>query len=51
MKDNFTFGATNTLGDTLTREAENMTFCGRTADHREAAIAFVERREPAFTGR
>lgn len=51
MKDNFAFGATNTLADTLTREAQNMTFCGGTADHREAALAFVEKREPQFAGR
>jgi 2-(1,2-epoxy-1,2-dihydrophenyl)acetyl-CoA isomerase len=50
MKDNFAFGATGTLGDTLTREAQNMTYCGGTADHREAAIAFVEKREPQFSG-
>jgi 2-(1,2-epoxy-1,2-dihydrophenyl)acetyl-CoA isomerase len=51
MKDNFAYGATNTLADTLTREAQNMTYCGGTADHREAALAFVEKREPNFTGR
>jgi 2-(1,2-epoxy-1,2-dihydrophenyl)acetyl-CoA isomerase len=51
MKDNFAFGATNTRGDTLTREAENMTYCGTTADHREASIAFVEKRDPRFVGR
>lgn len=51
MKDNFTYGATNTFGDTLTREAENMIASGQTADHRAAALAFVEKREPQFTGR
>ena len=51
MKDNFAFGATNTFGDTLTREAHNMTLSGGTEDHKNAARAFVEKREPVFTGR
>lgn len=51
MKDNFTFGATNTFGDTLTREAENMIASAQTQDHRNAAQAFVEKREPTFVGR
>jgi len=51
MKDNFTFGATNTFGDTLTREAANMIASGTTEDHRNAARAFVEKREPQFNGR
>lgn len=51
IKDNFTFGATNTFADTLTREAENMIASGRTEDHLNAARAFVEKREPTFQGR
>ena len=51
MKDNFTYGATNTFGDTLTREAGNMIASGKTEDHRNAARAFVEKREPEFSGR
>ena len=51
MKDNFTFGATNTFGDALTNEARNMTLSGSTEDHRNAARAFVEKREPSFQGR
>ena len=51
MKDNFTFGATNSFGDALTREAENMIASGQTEDHKAAALAFVEKREPKFAGR
>lgn len=51
MKDNFVYGETNTFADTLTREAENMVASGQTEDHRNAARAFVEKREPIFHGR
>lgn len=51
MKDNFAFGATNAFSDTLRREAENMIASGQTQDHRNAARAFVEKREPTFEGR
>jgi 2-(1,2-epoxy-1,2-dihydrophenyl)acetyl-CoA isomerase len=51
IKDNFTFGATNTFADTLTNEAKNMIASSATDDHRNAARAFVEKREPEFAGR
>lgn len=51
IKDNFAFGSVNSLGDTLTREAENMVASGATEDHKNAAAAFVEKREPTFVGR
>ncbi|HEY4668918.1 MAG TPA: enoyl-CoA hydratase [Tepidiformaceae bacterium] len=51
IKENFAFGATATFADTLTKEAENMIASGQTEDHRNAAMAFVEKREPTFRGR
>ncbi len=51
IKDNFTYGATNSFADTLQREAENMIASGKTQDHLNAARAFVEKRQPAFEGR
>jgi 2-(1,2-epoxy-1,2-dihydrophenyl)acetyl-CoA isomerase len=50
MKENFALGATSTLAELLDREAFNHTLCGFTEDHREAARAFVEKREPEFRG-
>lgn len=51
IKDNFSYGATHSFGETLTREAENMTASSQTQDHKDAARAFVEKREPQFHGR
>ena len=51
IKDNFTYGATHTFGETLQREAENMIASGKTQDHLNAARAFVEKTTPVFEGR
>lgn len=51
MKQNFAVGATSTLADALTIEAQNMVASSKTEDHRNAALAFIEKREPAFKGR
>ncbi len=51
MKENFAYGATATFADALTREADNMIASGKTEDHKNAAAAFVEKREPTFFGR
>ncbi len=42
--------ATDPLEDTLALEARLQTELGRTADHREAVEAFLEKRAPRFTG-
>jgi 2-(1,2-epoxy-1,2-dihydrophenyl)acetyl-CoA isomerase len=42
--------ATDSLEDTLALEARLQTELGRTADHREAVEAFLEKRAPRFTG-
>src|SRR5215470_2380337 len=51
MKRNFNAAESGTLKDALDLEALHHTRCGETEDHREAARAFVEKREPVFKGR
>jgi 2-(1,2-epoxy-1,2-dihydrophenyl)acetyl-CoA isomerase len=51
MKRNFNAAESGTLGELLDLEAWHHTRCGLTEDHREAARAFVEKREPVFRGR
>jgi 2-(1,2-epoxy-1,2-dihydrophenyl)acetyl-CoA isomerase len=51
MKRNFNVAETGALKDSLDLEAWHHTRCGMTEDHREAAKAFVEKREPIFRGR
>ena len=50
MKRNFNAAETGTLKDLLDLEAWHHTRCGLTEDHREAAKAFVEKRDPVFRG-
>ena len=51
MKRNMNAAETGTLGELLDLEAWHQARCGATEDHREAARAFVEKREPVFKGR
>src|SRR5512138_2626847 len=50
MKRNFNAAESGTLKDSLDLEAWHHTRTGETDDHREAARAFVEKREPTFKG-
>ncbi|MEE2890759.1 MAG: enoyl-CoA hydratase [Pseudomonadota bacterium] len=52
MKENLNRAAsTGDLEDCLDLEATHHVHCGRTEDHRNAAQAFVDKREPVFQGR
>jgi 2-(1,2-epoxy-1,2-dihydrophenyl)acetyl-CoA isomerase len=50
MKENLNRAVTVDLATALDAEAPNMIRSMSTADHREAAAAFVEKRSPVFTG-
>lgn len=51
MKQNLNLAEHAALGDCLDNEAWRHIVCMTTADHREAATAFVEKRPPRFTGK
>jgi 2-(1,2-epoxy-1,2-dihydrophenyl)acetyl-CoA isomerase len=51
MKENLNRAVDGELGECMDIEATHHVHTGFTQDHREAAKAFVERREPRFTGR
>jgi 2-(1,2-epoxy-1,2-dihydrophenyl)acetyl-CoA isomerase len=50
MKENLNRAETCDLLTLLDQEALNMSLSGSTNDHREAALAFVEKRQPSFKG-
>lgn len=50
MKENLNRATHVDLATALDAEATNMVYTMSTADHREAAAAFVEKRSPVFTG-
>jgi 2-(1,2-epoxy-1,2-dihydrophenyl)acetyl-CoA isomerase len=51
MKENLNRAMSGEVDDCLDLEATHHVHCGQTEDHREAAKAFVEKREPVFKGR
>jgi 2-(1,2-epoxy-1,2-dihydrophenyl)acetyl-CoA isomerase len=51
MKQNFNTAENCTLAQVLDLEARHQVESGRTRDHKEAARAFVEKRNPIFIGR
>ncbi|MBT9507929.1 enoyl-CoA hydratase [Rhodoferax sp.] len=51
MKENLNRAMAGEVDDCLDLEATHHIHCGQTEDHREAAQAFVEKREPVFKGR
>jgi 2-(1,2-epoxy-1,2-dihydrophenyl)acetyl-CoA isomerase len=51
MKENLNRALGGDVDDCLDLEATHHIHCGQTEDHREAARAFVEKREPVFKGR
>lgn len=51
MKENLNRAMTGELNDCLDLEATHHVHCGQTQDHREAAKAFADKREPVFNGR
>ena len=51
MKRNMNAAETGTLTDLLDLEAWHHARTGMTEDHREAARAFVDKREPRFKGK
>lgn len=51
MKENLNRAMAGDWDDCLDLEATHHVHCGQTADHKEAAKAFVEKRDPVFTGR
>lgn len=51
MKENLNRAMHGDVDDCLDLEATHHVHCGQTEDHREAAKAFAEKREPVFKGR
>ncbi|MED5540877.1 MAG: enoyl-CoA hydratase-related protein [Actinomycetota bacterium] len=51
MKENLNRAIHGEMGECLDMEAAHHIHCGQTRDHKEAAKAFVDKREPDFQGR
>lgn len=50
IKESIAFGASADLESALAKEDELQTAMGRTEDHRNATMAFVNKQKPTFTG-
>ena len=50
IKDNLDDALKSDFLDSMDQEAENMVRSSRTADHKEAVRAFIDKRKPAFAG-
>jgi 2-(1,2-epoxy-1,2-dihydrophenyl)acetyl-CoA isomerase len=51
IKEALAFAAAHPLGQALEKEAELQDMLGRTADHRAATLAFVNKQQPVYEGR
>jgi 2-(1,2-epoxy-1,2-dihydrophenyl)acetyl-CoA isomerase len=51
MKENLNRAISGDVDDCLDLEATHHIHCGQTQDHRDATVAFVEKREPVFHGK
>jgi 2-(1,2-epoxy-1,2-dihydrophenyl)acetyl-CoA isomerase len=51
MKANVNLAMTTDFRTMLDREAETHLRCGQTEDHQEGVHAFLEKRQPNFSGR
>lgn len=51
MKENLNRALAGDVDDCMDLEATHHVHCGQTQDHRDAVKAFVEKKEPVFTGR
>jgi 2-(1,2-epoxy-1,2-dihydrophenyl)acetyl-CoA isomerase len=51
MKENLNRALAGDVDDCMDLEATHHVHCGQTEDHRNATKAFVEKREPVFTGK
>jgi 2-(1,2-epoxy-1,2-dihydrophenyl)acetyl-CoA isomerase len=51
MKENLNRALVGEVDDCMDLEATHHVHCGQTQDHRDAVQAFVDKREPVFTGK
>lgn len=51
MKENVNLALSSDFPSSLRREAISHLRCSQTLDHREGVAAFMEKREPRFSGR